>query len=133
MARVRDAADEPNQPDAVFIHQASVEDGELFFAERAPGARAVADPEGVLFDAFGLRRGSLLELLGPSVWWRGLRALSRGHFVGKPAGDTLRMPGAFLVRGRRILWSHRARHAGDQPDLAAVSNALRAATAREAG
>lgn len=132
MEDVWTAAESASFPTPIFFHQASVEAGKIFFALRAPGAPAVADPEGQFFDAFGLRRGSLVELLGPRVWLRALRAFTRGHFVGKPSGDTLRMPGAMLVRDGMILWEHRARHAGDQPDLEQVYASLSTRRPREA-
>jgi hypothetical protein len=108
----------------LLAHQASVEAGSEFIERRAPGMRAVADPDGMLFDAFGMRRGNLWEVLGPTVWWPGLRALLRGHFPGRPTADTLRMPGALVVRGREILWRHRPRHAADHPDFGAASAVL---------
>jgi hypothetical protein len=117
---VTQAADSPRFPSLLFFHQASVEGGRMFFAQRAPGSRAVADPSGTMYDAFGLRRMNVFELLRPSVWWCSLRAMIKGHFVGLPAGDTLRLPGAFLVSEGRVLWAHRARHAGHLPDLDAV-------------
>ncbi|MHC5064462.1 MAG: AhpC/TSA family protein [Planctomycetota bacterium] len=133
MEDVWTAAESASFPSPIFFHQASVEAGKEFFALRAPGSRAVSDPEGRFFDAFGLRRGSLGELLGPRVWLRALRAVTRGHFVGRPRGDSLRMPGALLIRDGMILWEHRARHAGDQPDLEQVYASLDALRPREAG
>ncbi len=133
MEEVHEAFDDPGFPEPLFFHQASVEAAKLFFAARLPGAHAVADPDGFFYDAFGLRRGNALQLLGPGVWLRGLRAAMKGHFVGRPTGDPLRMPGTFLVRGRSVMWQHRSRHAGDHPDLRAIPLVLRSLTAREAG
>ena len=110
----------PGFPATVFVHQASVEASEVFFAGRAPGVPVISDSEGQLFDGFGLGRGRLGQLLGPRVWWRGLRSVLKGHFVGLPAGDPLRMPGAFLLHGRDVAWEFRARHAGDLPNLAEI-------------
>lgn len=108
----------------LFFHRASVEEAERFFAARAPDAHAIADTDGSLFAAFDLQRGSLIQLLGPAVWWRGLVALFKGNFVGKPTGNETQMPGAFLVEGQKVLWKHRAKHAGDHPELHAVLQAL---------
>jgi len=124
MDEVLQAARSKGFPAPIFIHRASVEAADEFFGSRAPAARAIADPDGSLFSAFGLERGTLKQLLGPAVWGRGLRAMLKGNFVGKPTGNERQMPGAFLVRGRAIRWQHRARHAGDHPDLAAVLRAL---------
>lgn len=111
-------------PEPVFVHRASVEAADEFFASRAPDHRAIADPDGRLFAAFGLQKGSLWQLLGPAVWWRGLVALFKGNFVGRPTGNETQMPGAFVVRGREVLFSHRADHAGDHPDFDAMRRAL---------
>ena len=69
-------------PGPIFVHQAHPAVAERFFARRAPDARAIADVEGRLFTAFGLRRGSLAERTR-----RGLRRVrryvSRGRGVDK--------------------------------------------------
>lgn len=124
MEQVSSATRTQGFPTPIFIHRASVEAAEKFFETRAPQARAIADSAGSLFRAFGLQRGTLMQLLGPAVWWSALRAVFRGNFVGKPTGNEAQMPGAFLVRGRKIVWQHRARHAGDHPDLGAMLRAL---------
>jgi len=82
--------------------------------------RAIADTNGTLFTAFELKRGRLLQLLGPSAWWAGLRALGKGNFVGRPTGNETQMPGAFLVHNRQIVYEHRANSAGEHPDLGEI-------------
>jgi len=114
----------------VFVHPAPKPDGEVFFAERWPEAPAIADPEHTLYEAFGLGRGSLLQLIGPKVWLAGLRAIGGGHGVGKPRGDVTLLSGAFLVRDGRVLWAHYAAHTGDLVEPRAVSRAARDAGAR---
>ena len=107
----------------VFVHRASVEDADEFFRRRAPEARAIADPDGELFRAFDLERGSLWQLFGPAVWIQGLRARFKGHGVGRPKGDPMQMPG-------EILHEHRARSAGDHPPVDEVLAQVRRARAR---
>lgn len=69
----------------------------------------------------------LRSMLSPTLWGRGLQALSKGHFVGRPVGDPLRMPGLFLVdRAGTLLWGHRSKHAGDHPDLTTLPALARA-------
>lgn len=111
-------------PAPLFIHRASVENANSFFESRSKSARAISDTDGVLFDAFGLKRGTLTQLLGPRAIWRAFGSMLKGHFVGKPTGNETQMPGVFLVHRREVLWEHRARHAGDQPDLAAAMRTL---------
>ena len=120
------ALDRPNLPAPLLVHPASVEAARMFLASRAPGTPAIADPDLNLYRAFGLKKGSFLQLFGPTVMWRGLRAMLRGHGIGKPTGNTLIMPGAFVVRGRDVLWQGLARHAGDHPDFEAIASTIKA-------
>lgn len=77
----------------------------------------VSDPGQDLYRAFGLRRGRFGQLFHPKVLWRGLvAALFRGHGVGRPVGDALQMPGAFLVRDGEVLRAFRHSTAADAPD-----------------
>lgn len=84
-----------------------------------------SDPECVLYRAFGIKRGELSELLGPTVWWRGFVSYARGHAVGKLSGDGFRMPGCFVIHQDEILASYRSASAADHPDyLNFVDSAL---------
>jgi hypothetical protein len=110
----------------VLVHQGTVEQGEALLARLWPDASAISDPERLLYAAFGLGRGRLGQLLGPATWLPGLRALSKRHFVGRPVGDPLTMPGVFLVEGARVLWAHPFGHAGDQPSTTELVSAVQA-------
>ena len=94
------------------MHLATPGEGEAFFAERWPEARAVSDPDKDLYRGFGLARGSVGQLVGPGVWLSGLKALLKGHGGGRPQGDPLMMSGWFLLEGDRVLWSDVHEHAG---------------------
>lgn len=75
-----------------------------------------SDPACRLYRAFGLRRGQFRQLFSADVIMRGLRAVLRGHGLGKSCGDRFRMPGAFVVLDGKIVVEHRAISAADQPD-----------------
>ncbi|MEM8680756.1 MAG: SelL-related redox protein, partial [Planctomycetota bacterium] len=75
-----------------------------------------SDPSGSLYRAFGLQRGSLPQLLGPTVWWRGFQAFVRGHGVGCLTGDGFQMPGVFLLERGKITRSFKHKTAADRPD-----------------
>ncbi|RMF71467.1 MAG: hypothetical protein D6738_13765 [Acidobacteria bacterium] len=94
------------------------EQGDAFFDEHWPAARAVADPEARLYEAFGRRRGGLLDVLGPGVLLRGLGVLARGHGPGRVVGDPQRLGGSFLVDVPRVIWQHDPESAADHPDWA---------------
>ncbi|MFN2200569.1 MAG: AhpC/TSA family protein [Caldilineaceae bacterium] len=104
----------------LFVYQGTVDQGNVFFQQLWPEARAVSDPSKYLYQAFGLERASLREIIGPEVAACGIRAMKNGSFGGRPVGDTRMMPGAFLVDGEEILWRHDYRHIADHPDFEQV-------------
>ncbi|MDX2117822.1 MAG: SelL-related redox protein [Planctomycetota bacterium] len=77
----------------------------------------ISDPDRNLYRAFGLRRGTLGELFGARVWVRGFSAgiLAR-HGVGGLDGDGFQMPGAFVLKDRRVIRAYRHRDAADRPE-----------------
>ncbi|MEO8660292.1 MAG: peroxiredoxin-like family protein [Bryobacteraceae bacterium] len=77
----------------------------------------VSDPRRSLYRAFGLRRGSLTEVFGPKVWWRGFQAgILRRHSIGRLEGDGFQMPGVFLIYHGEVIRSYRHQSAADRPD-----------------
>jgi hypothetical protein len=102
----------------VLVHMGSEAEAQAFFEGFGLGdVLRVGDRVRWLYRAFGLRRGSLWQLLGPRVWWRGFRAgVIHGHGIGRLEGDALQMPGVFLVHHDEMLRSHVHRDASDRPD-----------------
>jgi hypothetical protein len=111
---------DPTFPTIVVVHPSTPGDGEAFFTERWPEVAAIADATHALYTAFGLGRGTLLQVMGPKVWLAGLRAVGSGNGVGRVKGDALMLSGAVLVRGGRVVWAHHSAHSGDIVDPAAV-------------
>ena len=97
----------------VFVHSASADQGEAFFSERWPEAAAIADPDQILYDAFGLGSGSTNQLFGPKVWLAGIRATLGRNGVGLPKGNPMLMSGAYWIRSGRVVGSRPSTHAGD--------------------
>ena len=77
----------------------------------------ISDPWCDLYRAFGLGKGTFIELFGPRVWYRGFVAVFKGCGVGHLAGDGLQMPGAFLVKDGKIIKGQKAASAADLPDV----------------
>jgi hypothetical protein len=97
-----------------------------FCGSRAPGVTCLCDPGRVAYAAYGLSRGTALQLVGPVTVAAGLRAAMSGHMQGRTAGDPTMMPGTFAVDAYGIVRAvHYARHSGDQPDLRSLLAALR--------
>ena len=118
----------PSYPPILFFHYGTAAQGAAFFRRSWPEARAVSDATKRFFTAFSLKRGSVSQLFGPEVIMRGLQATLKGHGIGRPVGDTLLMPGMFLVQKDQLLWQHQYRHVGDHPDYVEVIAHARLAT-----
>lgn len=106
----------------VLVHMGTEENSAAFFSryglEEVP---RLSDPERALYRAFGLPHGSLADVLGPKVWWRGFQAGILGrHGVGRLAGDAFQMPGVFLLFHGEIVRSFRHQSAADRPDYMAL-------------
>ncbi len=82
---------------------------------------AISDPERRLYRGLGLRRGKVSQLLGLSVWWRGLRSFLAGHRPGALEGDGTQMPGVFLIEKARVVRRFIHANAADRPDYAALA------------
>jgi hypothetical protein len=117
----RAAREVAGYPAVLLVHPGGVRDGDAFFEMFWPDARAIADPDRELYAGFGLARARLGQVFGPRAAAAAIRSVLRGNGVGKAVGGVRTMPGAFLFRGGRIEWRHEYRHAGDHPDLRAVS------------
>ena len=98
------------------------ERGDRFFGREWPEAAAIEDPDLVLYEAFARRRRRLFELLNPTYLVAATRSVIRAG-SGKPVGDVLRDPGAFLVKDGEVRWSHDFRHFGDHPTPEALLEA----------
>jgi hypothetical protein len=84
------------------------------------GASGIADPERHLYDAFGVERGGMAQMLGPAVVACGIRATLKGNLIGRKDGDPWTLPTFVLVDGDRVLWRHDGRHAGDHPNWSEI-------------
>ncbi|MBI1763839.1 MAG: hypothetical protein HYR56_20640 [Acidobacteria bacterium] len=106
-----------------FVHMGNEQQGAELFARYGLGdVPRVSDPGARLYKAFKLKRGGLGQVMGLRVWVRGFEScIKNGHPVGLPIGDTLQMPGVFLIQAGQILRSHFHRTSADRPDYAALA------------
>ena len=115
-----------NFPDVLFFTQAEPTETKAFLRRYWPTARAISDPELVLYDALGVGRASFLQALGPAVLRARSRAVAKGHRNGPRSGDIWRLPGAMVVQEAQVIWRYEPTHAADHPDFAAIPTELRA-------
>jgi hypothetical protein len=101
----------------VLVHMMTDEDASALFDRYGLGDLArISDPDRLLYGAFGLQRGTLSQLLGWKVWWRGLIAgILNRHGAGSLKGDGRQMPGVFLLKDGEIIYGYRHRSAADRP------------------
>ena len=116
------AADNPAYPPILFVFQRSVAQGRVYFSERWPEARAIADPRRRLFDAFGIQRGSVNKVLGFGAIRASTQAVLNGHAPRVPVGDPWLMPGMFLIHTDTIVWQHCFKYINDHPDFEALED-----------
>jgi peroxiredoxin len=106
----------------VLGHMGAAEDFASFAARYAlSDIPAVADPQRTLYKGLGLRRGRMLQLIGPRVLWAWLKSTVAGHLPGRIKGDPLQLPGAFLLHHGQVLKGHAYRDASDRPDYIALA------------
>jgi peroxiredoxin len=88
----------------------------------------ISDPKRQLYQAFGLKQISALELLSPSVAFKGILAMTKGHTIGIPIGDVRQLPGVFVINTYgRIVYSYFASDLSDHPDPDTILEALKTA------
>lgn len=71
----------------------------------------------MLYKGFHLRRGTLSQVFGFKVWWRGIYLwLSKGAFLSSPGDvDVFQMPGIFLIYKGEIVKEYKHLSVADIP------------------
>jgi peroxiredoxin len=95
---------------------------ERFVRNRYP---CLGDPELAAYHAYGLPRGSWLDVAGPRVWGAGASAIRHG-VASRPGDDVLRLGGTFAIRTDGTLaYVHYARTSSDNADPLVAAASLR--------
>ena len=124
---VRDAAEQRADIQAggasiVFVHMSPENEAKAFFEHYGMAdVPRISNPDGSLYRAFGLERAGIRQLLSPFVWFRGISAIAAGNVPGVPRGDTLQMPGAFVVNKGRVAKSFFHRTIAERPGMTDLS------------
>ncbi len=102
----------------VFVHMDSNEQAQSYFQKYGlTDAQHVSDPECRLYQHFGLEKGRVSQLFGLKTWIRGFEANMKGvHYQLKKAGDSLQMPGIFVLDKGEVKNSFVHNSIADQPD-----------------
>lgn len=85
----------------------------------------VSDENCELYKHFKLNKGSLQQLFGLKVWKRAfLEGIYKRFGIGRETGDSMQMPGAFLIHKGMVVQSYRHRSAADKPDYERLSQCV---------
>lgn len=80
-----------------------------------------------VYGLYGLRDGTIGELLNLNVLVGAMRAVSQGHVGGAATGDPRMMPGTFIVDGHGVIrYAYYSKDAADHPPLEAILTAAQA-------
>ena len=121
LAQQRDAFEREGLTLAI-VHMSPPLEATEFFAEyKLQDAHRFSDPSCQLYRAFGLERGSLVQLMGPRVWWRGFLAWRKGYGFSGLRGDGFQLGGAFLLHEGKIVQTKRANDAAERLNLAQLA------------
>lgn len=115
--------------DVVAIFQYGAQATEAFCESRGVPFDCVGDPLRAGYAEVSLGRGTRKQLLGFSVFKRYVRAVPTGTLgAGSRGGDMAQLPGTFVVRpDGRLIFAHYAESSADNPAVADVLAAARAA------
>ncbi|AHM61484.1 alkyl hydroperoxide reductase [Flammeovirgaceae bacterium 311] len=113
----------------VLVHLADVaEASEVLQKYDLADLHHISDPSGIMYNAFGLKQGSLTKLLS---WGVGivdmLKRTPAQKGVNSVQEDYFRMPGVFLISNGEIVRSYKQRNPAQRPNLRQLSSSDQAA------
>ena len=102
----------------VFVHMSDPAFGDDFFSKYFPyPVSHISDPQRLLYQSLGLKRGSLSQVFGPSTFLRGFWAgLIKGHGLGQPEGDPMQLGGYYILSEGRVVFEHKTTKASESFD-----------------
>ncbi len=103
----------------VFVHMDENQTAEEYFRKFGlPKVEHVSDPDCRYYEVFGLVKGKYSQLFGLKTWLRGAEvAATKGIYPAAPGvGDGLQMPGIFLIRDAKVVYSFIHHSVADKPD-----------------
>ncbi|MEM6692091.1 MAG: AhpC/TSA family protein [Planctomycetota bacterium] len=84
----------------------------------------ISDPECQLYRVLEIPRGTLSQLFGPSVWWRGFgAAILDRQGVGMLDGDGFQLGGVFVINRGKVISGRPLKTAADRPDYCQIASA----------
>lgn len=113
-----------NSMNLVFVHMAKAEIAEELFDEfEFKDISHISDINCTIYKQFGLTKGSFKQLFGLQTWIKGYEAKKEGiNWSSKVIGDSLQLPGIFILKDGKILENYIHKFASDRPDYKKLIN-----------
>lgn len=103
----------PNE-NIVFVSMGTIKEAADFRAKMECPQVIISDPGKQLYDAFGLRKGGVGQILNSQVMRRSFRLLAQGQRQGMPTNDPFILAGVFRVDiDGEVSYSHFSKDASD--------------------
>ena len=111
----------------VFVHMSDRSFAEEFFEQYYKSdVTFVSDPNLKLYKAFGLKRGSLLQLFGLSTWIHGIYgSLFKGYGLGEAEGDVMQLGGYFIYYKGQVEFQYPLKNASEKFNLGQIKKFLK--------
>ncbi|MGE3314858.1 MAG: redoxin domain-containing protein [Planctomycetaceae bacterium] len=111
----------------VLIHMMSPTDAASLFAKyQLDDLPHIGDLDGKVYQAFGMKPGTINQIIGPRVWWEGFKAaVVEGHWPGIAKGNVYRMPGAFVLYRGEVLDAVIPGNSSERIDFGALASCTR--------
>lgn len=99
----------------VFVSLGKTEEAAAFREKMESPQTYISDPNKVLYEQFGLKRGSFAQMFNATTFRRGFAAMKEGHRTGAtPVGDPWMLAGTFIIQpSGEVSFSHYSRDASD--------------------
>lgn len=101
----------------IYVSQGSRNYCEQFWKTKYPDARVVYDTNLSISKKFGLKEGTIGQVINAQSMFCAIRAVSKGTLPGAFQGNVFMLPGVFVYVDGQEVFKHIADSAGDMPDF----------------
>jgi len=115
-----------NNLKVVFVHMSDEALAEDYFTQfDYEHLEHISDPTCSLYEGFGLSKGKFSQLFGLKVWSRGFELRKKGIKMTRSViGDSLQMPGLFILKHNKVIASYIHKSIADKPDYEKLISCL---------
>ncbi len=110
----------------IFVSMGRIQEASDFKRKMEIPQVMISDPNKLLYEAFGLRRGSFGQILNPTLTRKSIRLMQSGHKFGVLKHDPWMMAGVFRIeQDGEVSYSHYASDISDNLSGSAIAQLLK--------